>query len=539
MKTRNRPFKDSVKKYWVEIILIFLIPLVVSSYGINKFPILKDMGFFSYLGQEILRGYPIYSTAFEVKPPLIPYFFALSMSIFSFLPQYLSIRLFMIIVITIMALIFYEVILKIFNDKLISTLSVLILISFTFFIELSLLGDSKTVALLFCFLTFILFFKRRYFLSGISASFCFLFYQIMGLFLLAPLIFISLGDKDQKIKIKKYSKTLLGFFVPLILLLICFLFFGSITDLINFSLIYPLKYETANTNWSLWTALNVFGYYCSEFLFLLLGVIGSIYFLYKICKEHSLNVLYKNKYLTSFSISFFLLFLLNIRYFEGGSQLVILLPVISVLAAFILKKIHDFFTKIIPNRIVTILLILIICIYGFLPALQPVYPENPIIRDRKIFSSPYELIAYIQNKYGVLNSLFLFLFHRAGEQLTIEHQLELAEIIKNNTNENEKILSLDAPEILFLSQRRNLNAYPLFEGAGFYELSIERGDLDRIKNETVKYKPKFILIHTEDFVEKLGLSEFIHKNYRELILGEPFTGNYRVYCRNDMKLTGY
>ena len=528
MKIKNRKFKKFFNKYWIEIILLFITSIIVSSYGINKLPILKDLGFFSYLGQEILRGYPVYSTVFEVKPPLIPYFFAFSMSFFNFLPQYLSIRLFMLIVISLMVVLFYRVILKIFNDKIISTLSVLILISFTFFMEISLLGDSKTLALFFSFLTFILLFRKRYLLSGISVSFGFLFYQIVGLFLLAPLIFIFLDHDKRSVKIKKVSKTLLGFFIPLILLVIYFFFYGSITNLINFSLIYPLKYELVN-KWGLSKVLNVLGYYCSEFFFLILGLIGFLYSLYKIMKNRSLGIFYKNKYLTSFALPFLLLLLFSVKYFEGGSHLIILLPAISVLAAFSLKKIHNRFTKIIPNKSATILLISIVCIYGFFPALQPVYPENPVIRDRNKFTSPYELITYVQNKYGVLNSLLLFLFQRKGEQVTIEHQLELAKIIQNNTNEDEKILSLSAPEILFLSKRRNMNPYPLFEGAGFYELSIERGELSKIREEIINHKPKFILTYKENFIEKLELSEFVDKNYEEMSLGAPFTGYYKVY----------
>jgi len=538
MKWNDKKFNMFLKQHWIEIILLFGTPIIVSSYGITEFPILKDMGFFSYLGQEILRGYPVYSTAFEIKPPLIPWFYALSMSFFNFLPQYLSIRVFMLIVITLMVLLFYNVILKIFNDKIISTLSVLILISFTFFIELSLLGDSRTLALFFCFLTFFLLFKRHYLLSGISASFSFLFYQITGLFLLAPLIFIFLDQNERKVKIENFGKTLLGFFIPLILLISYFFFYDSVTNLINFSLIYPLKYESSSPL-SIWKILNILGYYCSEFFFLLFGFIGFLYFFYKIIKKRSLNIFYKNKYLTSFFASFLLLFLFLFKYLDNGAQFVVVLPFISVLAAFILKRIHDYIRKIIPNKNTTILLILIVCFYGFLPALQPVYPENLIIRDRNKFTSPYELIRSVQKKYGVLNSLLLFLFHRTGEEVNIEHQLKLAEIIKNNTNENEKILSLTAPEILFLSQRRNLNSYPLFEAVGFYEISIERGELNKIREEIIKYKPKFILAHDENFIEKLGLSEFVDKNYKELLLGEPFTGNYKVYYKSDMKIVGY
>lgn len=532
---KNKKLKIFLKKYWIEICLLIITPIIASSYGITEFPVLKDMGFFSYLGQEILRGYPVYSTAFELKPPLIPFFFAFSMSVFNFLPQYLSIRLFMLIVITIMILLFYEVLLKIFNDKLISVLSALILISFSFFVEMFLLGDSKGVAIFFGLLTFFLIYKRYYLLSGISASLCFLFYQITFLFLLSPLFFIFLERRKHCIEIKKYGKIFLGFFVPLILLVFYFFFYGSVRDLIDYSIIYPLKYE-AEINWNLWTVLNVLGYYCSEFFFLLIGSICFLYFsfkcTYKMIKNHSLGIIYKNKYLTVFILPFLLYMLFIPKFFEGGTHLIVLLPFISVLTAFILIKIRDYLTKIIPNKILTILLIAIVCVYGFLPALQPVYPENPILRERNNFSSsnsPFELISQIQKKYGVLNSLLLFLFHRPGEEITIKHQLELAGIIKNNTNENEKILSLSSPEILFLSQRRNMNKYPLFNTHEFQEIAEKKGELDGIKGEIIKYKPKFILTDKGNFLEKFGLNEFVNKNYKEMDLETPLKNDYKVY----------
>jgi len=537
MKKENKKFKSFLKTYWIEIILLFITPIIVSFYGINKFPILKDLGFFSYIGQEFLRGYPIYSTVYINYSPLVAMFFAFSMSFFNFLPQYLSIRLFMLIVTSLMILIFYKVVLKIFNDKIISTLSALILISFTFFIELTLLGDSKTLALFFCFFTFVLFFRENYFLSGISASFCFLFYQPIGLFLLAPLIFIFLGDDKRRVKIEKFGKILLGFFIPLILLIIYFFFYGSVMDFINFHVLYAIKYEkTSIAARALWAPFNILGYYSSEFFFLLLGLIGFIYTVYKITKKQFLKIFCKNKYLTSFALPFFLLSLFVIKFFDDGSDIIVLLPAISVLAAFTLRKIQVRSTKIISNRthtpkrkinkITILILILIVCSYGFFPALQPVYPENPIIRNRDKFvgkSSPIELILNVQREFGVLNSLLLFLFHRKGEQITIEHQLELAKIIQNNTNENEKILSLSSPEILFLSKRRNLNPYPLFV-RDIYNICRDRGDIAKTSEEIKKYKPKFILANEKQFIEKLELTEFIEKNYEKM----PFI-YYTVY----------
>lgn len=532
MQKENKKSKNFLKTYWIEIALLIITPIVVSSYGIAEFPILKDLGFFYYIGQELLRGYSIYSTVYINHSPLAAVFYAFGLSVFSFLPQYLSIRTFMLIIISFLVLMFYRILLKIFNDKLISVLSVLILLSFTFFVELSLLGDTKVLALFFSFLSLILLFDRHYLVSGFFSTAAFFFWQPFGAFLIAPFIFVFLNQTDPRIRIKKIGRTLLGSLILLISLVAYFSLFGSLIDFINFNLLYPIKYESSSVDtWNLWTLLNVLGYYSSEIVFLFLGIVVSIYVLYKALsktmKRHSLDVFFKNKYLISFALPFLVVSLALIKDFDNGSDIVPIIPAISILAAYGIKKIQVRLTKIIPNRIATVVLILLVCSYGFFPALQPVYPENPIIRDRYKFigkTSPFEMILSVQNEYGLLKSLSLFFFRRAGEQVTIKHQLELAKIIQDNTNEDEKILCLSSPEILFLSKRRSMNPYPLFVMDN-YKIARDRGDIFKIKEDVLEYRPKFILANNELFIEKLGLTEFIEKNYEKM----PFEyyGAYR------------
>jgi hypothetical protein len=295
-------------------------------------------------------------------------------------------------------------------------------------------------------------------------------------------------------------------------------------DFLDFHIFYPIKYESKAP--TIWLPLNILGYYCSEFFFLLLGLIGFLYVLYKIIKNHSLGIFRKNKYSVSFVLPFLLLTFFMVKDFDDGTDLVLFLPIISILAAISLKKIHVRLTKIISHKTATIFLILIICVYGFFPALQSVYPENPIIRDRDEYVgkvSPLELISIIQKKFGIVNSFLLFLFHRKGEQITIGQQLELAKIIQNNTDEDENIISLGPPEILFLSNRRNLNPYPLFV-RDIYKIASDRGDIDKTRGEIIEYKPKFILANGKYFIEKLELTEFVEKNYEKI----PFI-YYDVY----------
>lgn len=535
--------KEFLKKYQVEIALLIITPIIVSSYGIDKLPILKDVGFHSYVGQELARGHPLYSTIILSSSPLTAAVFASAMSIFYFLPQYLSIRLLMLIIISLLALVFYRVVLKISKDRMISVLSVLILISFTFFVELSLQGDPKAFALFFSILTIFLLFRGHYLLSGISASLSFLSWQALALSLIAPLVFPFLERNESRIKIKKCVKVLLGSFIPIILV-IYFFFNSSVVDFIKFQILYAIGYETSSIGTrSLWTVLNVLGYYCSEFFFLLLGLVGILYSIYKIApkiiKKRSLSFFYQNKYLSTFILPFLLLLIFFLYDFDDGSDLTVLLPIISISAALILRKIQIRLNKIIssmthiPKRKINVItagiLILIVCMYGFLPAFQSVSPENPVLRDRKELkrevNSPLEMVSKIMNKHGVLNSISLFLLHRKGEQITINHQLKLAETIQNEIEEDEKILSLNAPEILFLSNRRNLNKWPLLEPDS-YKFATDVGDIPGIIEDIIEYKPKFIVGDpgSKRTIERLELTDFIEKNYEEA----PFA-YYLVY----------
>lgn len=529
-----------IRIHWIEVALFLTALIVVSAYGITDLPIVKDMGFFSYIGQEMSRGYLPYSTVYEIKPPVLFYSYALAMNVFWFLPQYMSIRVFMLVMIAVSAVMFYRIMIDSTKDRLLAAITSLVYLSFNYAMELTLLGDSKSMALLFSFLTAIFAFRKNYVLSGAAAAVAFLFWQPFGVFLLLPVMMLVLEGDLRPLKLGRFIRVGIGFAMPLLVLIAYFYYIGSLSDLLNFSLLYPLKYEYNGVlSRNLWTVLKILGAYSTEFVYVVFGLAGLAYCSYAAHKgvlHGRLTFLQERKKIVSFAFTNAALALALMNYIDAQSQITVLLPALSALAAFMMIKAskalagrasamlnipqHDVW------RTTVALLLATVCIYGFLPALQPVYPENPLFVERNDYvgKSPYDLIAHLENEYGFVGSAMMFLFHRPGEPITLQQQLELAQTIRNSTAPDEKILSINAPELLFLSGRRNLNQYPLFEGVGFYELAQQRGELPKIVSDIVAYKPKFIIYTRDSFITKLGLDDFVKTYY----VKSSFV-NYNIY----------
>jgi len=532
MKIQSR-FEEFLRGHWIETAIALTTLVVVSAYGITEFPIVKDMGFFSYIGQEILRGYTPYSTVYEVKPPALFYFYALAMSTFGFLPQYMSIRVFMLILIAASVVMLYRIVLKSTNDKLLAALSCLIYISFVYSMELALLGDSKAVAIFFSFLTILLAYRRNYVLSGICASLSCLFWQPFGMLIFAPISMLVLEGNLKPLKLGGFVKVAIGFSIPIAVLVLYFAWLGTLPDLVNFSLLYALKYESSTVfERLLWKIARLMATFSTEFFFMTAAAVGALYVvyraLYETTKGRIVAAVSERKHLVAFVLPFVLLSSIFIKDFSGGSTFSVVLPVVSLLAAFVVETTGMKFKKILftnmhlsdefASKLAIALVVAAVCAYGFLPALQPVYPENPIISERDKFignPTPVGFLESISKEYGTVNFITMFLFRRPGEQVTIHHQLELAKLIQNSTSESDMLLSVYEPEILFLANRRNINKYPLYEGVGFYELSEERGELAGIVRDIIQYKPKFILYDDTRFLTKLGLDDFISSNYAQ------------------------
>ena len=297
---------------------------------------------------------------------------------------------------------------------------------------------------------------------------------------------------------------------------------------------------------SLRSLLNIVGYYNSELFFIFFAVMGFIFIVYKLLKKFKekkiTGFISEKKYIVSFSIPSIFLFFYSLGDFQGGPDLIPLLPIISLLSAIFLEKINivlvKFSTKNLSMSLEKVkkvsfgIILTLVCIYGFFPMFQPVYPENPILTEGKELiksGSIFDMFLLIKERFGLKKSISLLLFRRMGEQITLDQQTNVAKIVTENTKENEKVLSLGAPEIIFLADRRNINRYPLLTGDTFFHMENNVG-IDNFRTSIMNEKPRFIVTNNKYYIKKLDLNKFLEKDYEEITLQ---TEEYFMYKLRD------
>lgn len=497
-------------------LFIILLALFIFSVNILEFPIHVEFALQGYIGQEIIRGRPIFSTAVFAYPPMVYFINAFWMKLFFFLPNYLAMRMGGVILGSITALLFYKVLKNFTKNDLIPIFSVLIFLSFTILIEYFLNTSVKTVLIFFIFLIFLSLFKKKYLFSGISTSLCFMTWQVGGLFLFGPISYYFLNKE----KIKNYVKFFIGFAIPLMLIVLYFLSYNLLDKFIDYVFLFALKFKEEIN----WMRNTVFFYisgwvaFCNtELLFLLFGLITGLIFLFKlifkIFKNKTISKNAKNKELFSFVLPFFLLFLYTFIDFQAGEDVVPLIPMISLGSAFILSRIR--------KKIQVVIVLLFIILYGYFPLFQPIYPPNPLLIDAKSANSLEDLIG-ITKKYTYTEIIYYSFFHRLGSEMTLQDQLKIAKYVDENMNETDTIFSLNGADIIFLTGKENIVKYFILSSNVFRIYAREEGIVEELKNNITKSFPKFIIAWNVGTAEKgikfLGIEEFILKNYEKINL---------------------
>jgi hypothetical protein len=366
----------------------------------------------------------------------------------------------------------------------------------------------KTIIILFSLLMFKSLFEKKYFLSGVFASLCILTWQVGGLFIFIPFVYYIWC----KCKKDVYIKHLVGFAIPIIIVVAYFYFNGVLSKLINYPFLYNIVYKQKaymlkNTLFSYFRGWIAFSN--TEIFFLIIGGLGvPLYIFYK--RE------YINKELIVFLLPFFLLFLFTFIDFQAGEDIIPLVPIIAVSGAFTLSRLK------IPHIIVLIVTI----IYGFFPYFQPVYPPNKLLMDIRYNAENTSSMLNVISNYTYPEIVYYSFFHRKGWEMNLEHQLELAEYIKDNTEYNDEIFSLGAAELNFLSQRRNINER-LFLSAGVFRYYAERDNVvDRLKYSVREKTPKFIVAWnistTPKAIKFLDIEGFLENNYEIVNLHQKY-----------------
>lgn len=508
-------------------LLLMLLSLIIFSINILDFSWYPDFGVEAYIGQELARGYPVFSTAVFAKPPMGYFVDALWIKLFFFLPNYLAIRLGGMLLGSITVLLFYKVLTKCIKNSLIPIVSSLILLCFTYFIRNSLHCGFKPIMMFFTFSMFLFLFKKRYLFSGFLASLCFMTWQPGGVFLFGPISYYFLNKKKKK----NYVKFFVGFAIPLILIILYFHFNGLLEKFINYVFIYMLgsKKEIRYLQFEMIQIRNTLGFWNTELLFILFSLITTCLFLFRLIrkiKNKGVPKHIKNKKLFSFLFPHFLLFLYLAMDYQGGSDLIPLLPIISLFSAIFIKKINLIFAKFIAKldisletakKISLVIILALVCTYGFLPMFQPVYPENPLITEGKGVKSVQEMFGVATSNRTLSEVIYLLFFRRRGREMTLEDQLKIADYVKDG-----KIFSFGAPEILVLSEKRNINDR-IFLTSVFLRYYAERdGIVEELGVNVTKEAPEFIVswktANNKAVIDLLDIEEFLENNYKKVDL---------------------
>lgn len=490
-----------------------IVLLTVAVFGISllEFPFQGEI-YYAYIAQEILRGYPVFSTTTGVKPPMIYFLDAALMGSLSFIPNYLAIRIGMMGLGIATMILFYKVLQEVTKDNTLSLISVLLCLSFTYFIQDFLNSGLKPFILAMTFIQLLLLFRKKYFLSSIFAGISFMTWQPSGVMIFAPLVYAFL----KKEKFVEYLKIIAGFSIPVILVLIYFAANGLLDRFIYYTIELPMSFNAERFELFNWLKFyGIVGYYNTELLFLAASFVGAVTyaidFVRRMDRKDIMGYLEKHAKLLAYLAPFVLMLMYSVFDFQGSDDVIILLPAIVLFAGYSIKKLS--------SKIPMIIVMALVLAYGFLPYLQPVYPENQLMTDAKDAKGFGELLN-LTSEYSIPDLVYYSMFHRKGEEMTLGQQLEMANYIRTNTEYDEKIFSMGAPELLFLSGKENINEYFYLTTRIYTEDATRKGIIEDMRNEIIESDPKYIVSRNVWMVDRviglLSIEDYLEDNYEQI-----------------------
>ncbi|MEN8182559.1 MAG: hypothetical protein ABFS46_08500 [Myxococcota bacterium] len=190
-----------MRSRWLQVLVLGAITtLVVLQYGPAVHPLIEDRAFFVYLGQQILRGEPIYQTSFMGYPPLGPLASAATMVVGGVLglPTYLAPRLG-----GIAAMVFCVILLSLFVRRALTSpwagaLAGLVLLSFAQLGRFS-VGtlEPKTLVVALEIATFLALQRRRWGAAGLASAFAASAWQPAALLSVVSFAVVLYGGRRQ------------------------------------------------------------------------------------------------------------------------------------------------------------------------------------------------------------------------------------------------------------------------------------------------------------------------------------------------------
>jgi hypothetical protein len=535
-------FSDKQKNLILASGISIIAIIIWLQYGIFKLHLEDDMGIYLYGAKELIDGNIPYVNLFEVKPPIT---FIVPAGGFLVFSNLLGLSYILASRITMLLLgggtVFFTYLLSyhLFKNRIQAILSAIILLTVTVFGWAALSGRIKLIMVFFSIACLYAIIRKKLFIAGILGSLAALSWQPGALLPLSVILYAMINKKLRK---EQLIKSIIGAALPVIIIAIFFLIMGGLNETINQTILFTFTFKST-LHWGVFSAINnliyaVIYFLGTEILFIILGFLGFIIYLIKKRKDF-INL---KSHIPFVFLPFILLILYSLYDFQSWHDAIPLLPFIAIFASYFLiifgKKIGSLIqqkTRLSGSKISTyviIILLLLTTFYGLFPLLRNPEPVREIISEGnmgqvgQMISEGNFIGAFptMIEDVGFLRLVDMLFLTNKDTGITLGEQIEFAEYIETNSNKDQRLLFVSVPDIMFLSNRRNINRYILYPVDKLY--LQETGELADYQEQVMDYKPLLIIVkkHSdaeyntssfEDFIipSEIGLTEFIKDEY--------------------------
>jgi len=465
IKNENRPttkLSYDVALIGLFILILFIIYVRVRLLG---FPLERDEGEYAYLAQLILKGFPPFTLAYNMKFPGIYYMYALIMSIFGQTTKGIHFGLMLVNITTI---IFIYIITKNILTRFIALIASIVFAVLS--TSSSLLGNAAhatNFVLLFGILGIYLLYRSfkyekwyLYFITGILMSLSLLTKQSGITFpLFAGLLILLSFFKGKKNKaFLNFTYFTGGFIIPIIVIFAIFYFYGIFDKFWFWTITYASEYGTYEKFSSLFTNLNdSLSIVTKDFgIFWVLFVIGLPFiFINKKLK----NIRWEFALFTFFSI----LSVFPGLYFRSH-YFITLLPAFSIIIGILFDYFAQLFPKIRQFKYISFGIFLLLILSSIQSQKDYFFEKSPEILNKSIY-------------YG---NPFV-------------ESIKISDFILTRTNAEDKILILGSePQIYFYTKRLSSAPY-IYMYDLMYETNFALSMQKDLAEKTEKAKPKIIV----------------------------------------------
>ena len=416
---------------------IFILALAALVYGMYGFDgaLLRDYSIYLYSGQRVAEGIPPYVGIFDHKGPLSPMIagFGVMLSKLFDWDDILTVRLvfFATGCLTVMAV--YLLGKSIFRSQVAGSFGALTFLGFYAYGYPAASGpEPKTPMVLFQTLSLLFASRKRWFWAGLFGSLAFLVWQPMAIFSIVTFVLAVARPKEERLSAALHAVA--GVITPLVAVGAYFYYHGALEDLLDGAVFFnarylqrgaytttPLIFRVLSDPSYLWEAIsNVVLAYSTMLAPIIIGL-GMIFRLY-----------FLRPYQYRFApilLSFPAPFLWALLDFQLSDDFYVYLPYAAVgFGSFLASMIYNAKTPRFAGALLGVALLGV--------AIANTFDINPI--------AAHQLL---------------------GTSIRLSQQREGALEIENRFGEDERIASINSPQVLVLLHRKNPNPY-LFITAG-------------------------------------------------------------------------